>query len=193
MSTLTTRDLVHCALFAAIVAALGLLPPIPLGFIPVPLTAQTLGVMLTGALLGARRGGLALLLFVLLVVAGLPLLSGGRGGFGVILGPTGGFFLGFPLGAFVIGWLTERLPRRGNVATLFVACVLGGIGAVYALGVPWLVLVGGLPFEKAAMGSLLFVPGDLIKAGIAALTAAAVRRGYPALAADSRPMQGETR
>ncbi len=182
MSTLDTRDIVHCALFAAIVAALGLLPPIPLAFIPVPITAQTLGVMLAGAMLGARRGGLALLLFVVLVVSGLPLLSGGRGGFGVLLGPTGGFFLGFPLGAFVIGWLAERLPRPGNVVSLFVACALGGIGAVYPLGILWLALVGGVPFDKAAAGALAFVPGDLIKAGIAAFAAAAVRRGYPALA-----------
>jgi biotin transport system substrate-specific component len=179
---LETRDIVHCALFAAVVAALGLLPPIPLGFIPVPITAQTLGVMLAGTMLGARRGGLALGLFLLLVAAGLPLLAGGRGGFGVFLGPTGGFALGFPLGAFVIGWLVERLPRSGNVATLFFACVVGGIGAVYLLGVPWLVLVGGLPVEKAVGGSLAFIPGDLIKAGIAAFVTAAVRRGYPALA-----------
>lgn len=183
MSTFDTRDIVHCALFAAVVAALGLLPPIPLAFIPVPVTAQTLGVMLAGAMLGARRGGAALVLFLLLVAAGLPLLAGGRGGFGVFLGPTGGFVLGFPLGAFVIGWLAERLARSGNVVTLFIACALGGIGAVYALGVPWLVLVGGLPVEKAVMGSLAFVPGDLIKAGIAAFVTAAVRRGYPALAA----------
>ena len=183
MTSLSTRDLVHCALFAAIVAALGLLPPIPLAFIPVPVTAQTLGVMLAGALLGAKRGGLALVLFVLLVLAGLPLLAGGRGGFGVVLGPTGGFLLGFPLGAFVIGWLVERLPRSGNVLTLFAACAVGGIGAVYALGVPWLVLVGGLPFEKALYGSLAFVPGDLVKAGVAAFAAAAVRRGMPTLAA----------
>lgn len=183
MSTLGTRDMVLCALFAAIVAALGLMPPIPVAFIPVPVTAQSLGVMLAGAMLGARRGALALLLFLLLVAAGLPLLSGGRGGFGVFLGPTGGFALGFPLGAFAAGWLAERMPGRGNIASLFVACAVGGIVPVYALGVPWLSTVAGLPIDKALAGSLAFIPGDLIKAGIAAFVVAGVRRGYPSLAA----------
>ncbi|HEY0837752.1 MAG TPA: biotin transporter BioY [Azospirillum sp.] len=179
---LSTRDLVHCALFAAVVAALGLLPPIPLGFIPVPITAQTLGVMLAGALLGARRGGVALALFVLLVAAGLPLLAGGRGGMGAILGPTGGFALGFIPGAFVVGLLTERLHGRGGVLGQFAACMLGGIGVIYACGIPWLSVVAGMPIEKAAMGAMAFVPGDLIKAGIAAFVAATVRRAYPAIA-----------
>jgi biotin transport system substrate-specific component len=179
---LETRHIVRCALFAAIVAALGLLPPIPLAFVPVPITAQTLGVMLTGAMLGARLGGIALALFLLLVACGLPLLAGGRGGLGVFLGPTGGFALGFPLGAFVTGWLAERLPGRGGFLTLFVACAAGGIGAVYGLGVPWLTLVGGVPFGKAAAGSLAFVPGDLIKAAISAFVAARVRSVYPDLA-----------
>lgn len=178
---LDTRDIVYCALFAAITAVLGLLPPIPLGFIAVPITAQTLGVMLAGAMLGARRGGLAQVLFLILVAAGLPLLSGGRGGIGVFFGPTGGFALGFPLGAFAIGWLAERLPRSGSIPSLFVACAVGGIAAVYALGIPWLSVVAGIPLTKAAAGALAFVPGDLIKAGVAASVAATVRRGYPAL------------
>jgi len=175
---LETRDIVHCALFAAIVAALGLVPPIPLGFIPVPITAQTLGVMLAGAVLGAWRGLVALALFDLLVAAGLPLLAGGRGGFGIFLGPTGGFVLSWPLGAFLTGWLAERFGRSG-VPALFACCVAGGIGAVYAVGVLWLALIGGLPWNKAAMGLLVFVPGDLIKAGVAAFVAVAVRRAYP--------------
>ncbi|HEX8434993.1 biotin transporter BioY, partial [Archangium sp.] len=86
-----TRDLVHVALFAALVAALGLMPPLMLPFIPVPITAQTLGVMLAGSTLGARKAGLSLLLFQVLVLAGLPLLAGGHGGLAVLPGPTGGF------------------------------------------------------------------------------------------------------
>ena len=109
---LTTRDMVHIALFAAIMAALGLLPPIPVGFIPVPITAQSMGVMLAGSILGAKRGALAILLFLALVAVGLPLLSGGRGGLGVFFGPTAGFLLSWPVGAFVTGWLTERFWKR---------------------------------------------------------------------------------
>ena len=77
---MTTRDIVLVALFAAIIVVLGMLPPITLGFIPVPITAQSLGVMLAGCILGAKRGAGACLLVVLLVAIGLPVLSGGRGG-----------------------------------------------------------------------------------------------------------------
>ncbi|AWK89970.1 biotin transporter BioY (plasmid) [Azospirillum thermophilum] len=173
---LSTRDLVYCALFAAMVAALGMVPPIPLGFLPVPVTAQTLGVMLAGILLGAKRGGIALVLFLLLVAAGLPLLAGGRGGIGVLMGPTAGFVLAWPVGAVVAGLIAERLGTGARPIPLFLAAAAGGILVVYAGGIPWLWLVAGLPLEKAAMGSLAFIPGDLIKAGVAAATAAAVRR-----------------
>lgn len=173
---LSTRDLVLCALFAALIAGLGMAPPIPLGFLPVPITAQSFGVMLAGALLGARRGGLAVLLFVLLIAAGLPLLAGGRGGIGVLMGPTGGFVLSFPVAAFVVGLLAERFATGVNPIRLFAACAVGGITVVYAGGIPWLSLVAGLPLEKAALGSIAFIPGDLIKAAVAAFAAAAVRR-----------------
>ncbi|WP_298376524.1 biotin transporter BioY [Azospirillum sp.] len=173
---LSTRDLVLSALFAALVAGLGMAPPIPLGFLPVPITAQSLGVMLAGALLGAKRGGLALLLFVLLVAAGLPLLAGGRGGVGVLMGPSGGFVLAFPVGAFVTGLLAERFATGANPIRLFAVCAVGGILAVYAGGIPWLSVVAGMPLEKAALAVMAFIPGDFIKAGIAAFAAAAVRR-----------------
>ena len=82
---MSTKDIVYIALFAAVMAVLGLFPPITLPISGVPVTAQSLGPMLAGAILGARRGGLSILLFVALVALGLPLLSGGRGGFGIIL------------------------------------------------------------------------------------------------------------
>lgn len=84
-----TRDIVFIALFAAIMAALAVFPPITLPVVGVPITAQSLGAMLAGGVLGATRGGLSMILFLLLVAIGLPLLPGGRGGFGVFLGPTG--------------------------------------------------------------------------------------------------------
>ena len=101
------RNLTLVALFAALIAALGLIPQITLAF-GVPITAQSLGVMLCGTVLGARRGALAVLLFLLLVALGLPLLSGGRGGLGVFASPTVGFLVGFPVAAFVTGLITEK-------------------------------------------------------------------------------------
>lgn len=174
-----TRDLVHVALFAALMAGLGLLPPLDLPFIPVPITSQTLGVMLAGSTLGARKGGLSMLLFHLLVAAGLPLLAGGHGGLGVYPGPTGGFFVGFIPGAFVVGWLTERAWTRLSVPLAFAINVLGGIAVLYAVGIPWLAVSAGLPLTKAALGSLAFVPGDCVKAAVAASTAVTLKRAWP--------------
>jgi len=178
-----TRDLVHVALFAALVAALGLLPPLALPVIPVPITAQTLGVMLAGSTLGARKAGLALLLFHLLVAAGLPLLAGGHGGLAVYPGPTGGFFVGWVPAAFVIGALTERAWRRLSVPLAFAINVLGGIGVIYAVGIPWLAVSAGLPLTQAAWGTLLFVPGDCVKAALAASAAVTLKRAWPLLQA----------
>ncbi|WPB77787.1 biotin transporter BioY [Archangium violaceum] len=174
-----TRDLVHVALFAALMGALGLLPPLALPFIPVPITAQTLGVMLAGSILGARKGFLSLLLFHLLVAAGLPLLAGGNGGLGVYVGPTGGFFVGFLPAAFLIGWLTERAWSRLSVPLAFAINVLGGICVLYAVGIPWLAVVAKLPLAKAAWGSLVFVPGDCVKAALAASAAVTLKRAWP--------------
>ncbi len=174
-----TRDLVHVALFAALVAALGLMPPLMLPFIPVPITAQTLGVMLAGSTLGARKGALSLLLFQVLVAAGLPLLAGGHGGLAVLPGPTGGFFVGFLPAAFVIGWLTERAWHRLSVPRAFAINVLGGICVIYAVGIPWLSVAAKLPLAKAALGSLAFVPGDCVKAAVAASVAVTLKRAWP--------------
>lgn len=174
-------DLALIALFAALVAALGLLPPIPVPLIPVPVTAQTLGVMLAGSILGARRGGLAMVAFLVLVAAGLPLLSGGRGGPAVFVGPSGGFLLAWPLGAAVVGLLSAR--TRPGVAVAALCNVVGGIAVLYAVGIPFLAVVTGVRIGTAALGSLAFLPGDLLKAGLAAVVAVAVRRADPQLVA----------
>ena len=183
---MSTRDLVLTSLFAAIIVALGLVPPITLGFIAVPITAQTLGVMLAGVVLGARRGAAAVLIVMVLVAVGLPVLSGGRGGLAVFAGPTAGFFIGWFFGALVTGYVSERLARAGQnafaqFASFFLAAVLGGIVTVYAFGIVYLATLGGTGFAKAFWGSLAFIPGDLIKAAIAALAGRAVLAGYPLL------------
>ncbi|MDX2143462.1 MAG: biotin transporter BioY [Rhodospirillaceae bacterium] len=178
--SLALRDLARIVLFAALIAALGLLPPIPVPIIPVPITAQTLGVMLAGAVLGPKRGALAAGLFLLVTAMGFPLLAGGRGGLAVFAGPSAGFLLGWPLGAAVTGWLAARAT---SIVRLGLACGAGGIGAVYLIGVPWMAQVADLTLGQAMMASLAFVPGDLVKVVAAALATQAIRRGYPALTA----------
>ncbi len=178
---MTTREVVQIALFAALTAALALFPPIPLPVLPVPVTAQSMGPMLAGAIIGARRGGLALVLFLVLVAAGLPLLAGGRGGLGVFFGPTAGYLFGWPVAAVVVGVLTRRLPA--GLGWSMVAIAAGGIGVVYAIGMPWLALVTHVPLAKVAAGSVLFLPGDALKVVLAAIVAQTVQRSYPMSAA----------
>ncbi len=176
-----SRDLAYVALFAAIVAALGLLPPVPVPGIPVPITAQTLGVMLAGSVLGAKRGGLALLVFLALVAMGAPILSGGRGGLSVFVGPSAGYLYSWPIAAFVIGLLTQLSWRRFNLAWAMVANLLGGILVIYAIGIPFTSLYGDIPLWASFTGSFAFIPGDLVKAVVASLVAVAVRRAYPVI------------
>lgn len=172
---MSNRHLVYIALFAALVAVLGLLPPIPLSFIPVPITARSLGVMLAGSILGAKRGGLAMLLFLLLVAIGVP-QAAGASGLGVFVGPRGGFLLAFPAGAFVVGLLIERFWKRLNFGSALLANLIGGVAVVYVIGIPWLIVGAGM---KAALGAVAFVPGDILKAVIAASVAVTVKRSYP--------------
>lgn len=184
MTAPDTRDVVLVALFAAIVAVLGVFPPITVPALGVPITAQTLGVMLAGGILGARRGALALLLFLALVAVGLPLLAGGRGGIGVFFGPTGGFLLGWVVAAYVVGLMVERSWGGLNLVRAFLACVVGGILVLYAIGIPWVAFVAKIPFAAAFTGSVAFVPGDIVKALVASAIIVAVARSYPIIRAD---------
>lgn len=190
MSTTTapsqTRNTVYVAVFAAMIAAMGLVPPITLGVIPVPITLQTLGVMLAGAILGPWRGSLASLVVIVLSVAGLPLLAGGRGGLGVLLGPTGGYLVGWFFGSLVIGalfkyWVIRMQSKLLQLVSGLVATILGGIVVIYLFGVPWTAVVTGLDLKTSLVGSLAFLPGDLLKAVVATLVALTVHRSYRGL------------
>ena len=168
---MTTSSLVRVALFAALIAVLGLIPRIDIPFAAgVPITAQTLGVMLSGLLLGPRLGALAVLLFLFAVALGAPVLSGGRGGLGVFFGPTVGFLVGWVMGAWVCGWLFVVLKRslRQPMVRGLLACWVGGIAVIYLPGIVGLALVAGLPLQKAALAALVFLPGDILKSILAA-------------------------
>ena len=179
----TARDLAQIAVFAALIAALGLPGALYLGGAAVPITFQTLGVMLAGAILGARKGFFAVLLLIALVAAGLPLLSGGRGGLGVFVGPSVGYLLGWLLGALVIGWITARLLPRYALLPALGATALGGIVAVYLVGVPVFAAITGTPIGVAIAGSAVFLPGDLVKVVVTVLVAKGVHRAWPGLIA----------
>lgn len=179
---LAARDLAQIAIFAALIAALGLPGALSIGGLGVPITFQTLGVMLAGAILGARKGFLAVLLFDALAAAGLPLLSGGRGGLvWFTTSPAAGYPYGWLLGAAVIGWLTAWLMPRYPLWPALAATFLGGAVAVYLIGAPVTAINLGLPLWSAFVGCLAFLPGDLIKVAVTVLVARQVHRAYPGL------------
>jgi biotin transport system substrate-specific component len=144
------------SLFVALSAQLA----IPLPFSPVPVTGQTLAVLLTGMLLGSRRGSLSLLTYLVEGGLGLPVFAGGTAGLARLTGPTGGYLIGFLAAAFLVGMLAERGWDR-RTGTTFLAILLGN-AVIYAFGLPWLAhFVGG---ERVlALGVLPFIPGDLWK------------------------------
>jgi biotin transport system substrate-specific component len=182
MLKLTARDIARVAVFAALIAVLGIPGTLYVLGGAVPITAQTLGVMLAGAILGARRGFLACLVFVVLVAAGLPLLAGGRGGLGIFAGPTAGYVLSWPLAALVIGWAWERIPlgTRTGAALGLAAIVVGGMLLVYAIGAPVQAWRTHTNLTVALLtGVVAFLPGDALKVAIATLVAQQVHRAYP--------------
>lgn len=167
-----SKSLVLVALFTAIIVVLGLIPPIMVAVIPVPIHAQSLGVLLAGIVLGARYGALSVLLLIALVAIGLPVLSGGRGGLSVFLSPTAGYLFGYLPAAWMTGWAADRvhdLPIGGwkVLAGLLMAAVLGVV-ITHIAGIGWLIAYVGLSPLEAIVGDLIFVPGDLIKAALAA-------------------------
>jgi biotin transport system substrate-specific component len=171
------KNLTHIALFAALIAVLGLVPKIDLA-VGVPITAQSLGVMLCGTVLGSKRGALAVLLFLALTAIGLPLLSGGRGGLGVFASPTVGFLIGFPIAAFVAGLIVERTTAPIGIAA-FGAAVIGGIVVLHILGIIGMSIMLGKTFLEAAALDITYIPGDAIKAVLAGLITRGVAQMRP--------------
>jgi biotin transport system substrate-specific component len=192
------RDLVRIAFFAAMIAVFGLVPRLDLPFLAgVPITLQTLGVMLAGLFLKPKHAAYAVLLFLFVVCLGAPFLSGGRGGLGVLFGPSAGFLFGWVIGAWLVSVIIGLLLGRhrptpttstGPVAApapmthphlakkAFIACLIGGVPGIYCIGIPWLAWRADMTLPAAAMVSLAFLPGDLLKAGFAAWLARQLSR-----------------
>ena len=181
----TSRDLAQIAIFAALIAALGLPGAITIGSTGVPITLQTLGVMLAGGILGARKGFLSVLVFLVLTSAGLPLLSGGRGGLSVWAGPSAGYLVGFLVGAVVVGLMTARILPKYPLWQGILVNLLGGALVIYVFGIALLSFRIG--FVPAIAGAVPFLPGDVLKAVVAALVTKQVHRSYPGLIASTAP------
>jgi len=137
---------------------------------PVPITGQTFAVLLAGALLGSKRGALSQLTYLGIGALGAPVFAGWMGGPGVLLGPTGGYLLGFVAAAFVVGFLAERgWDRRFWSMAL---AMLTGNTVIYVFGLSWLAfwLASFAPESSVlAAGLYPFIPGDLIKLFLVAI------------------------
>ncbi|NJN67884.1 MAG: biotin transporter BioY [Chloroflexaceae bacterium] len=137
---------------------------VPLPFTPVPITAQTLGILLVGSLLGWRLGLLSMGLYLAMGVAGLPFFTGEGAGWSYLLGATGGYLLATPLAAALVGWLAERGWDR-RVPTMALSMIFGN-AIIYLLGVAWLAALIGLQ-AAVVKGMLPFIVGDAFKIAIA--------------------------
>lgn len=169
------KEITFVAVFAAVMGALGIVPPITLSFTPVPITLQTLGVLLAGGVLGARLGGMSQIVFLLLVAAGVPLLSGGRGGLSVFVGPSVGYLIAYPITAFVIGYLLSRIANIKLHHVLFINLTVG-ILLIYLIGIPVQGLIMHISVVNAVKISLVYIPGDVLKAIIASILVYRLRR-----------------
>jgi len=137
-----------------------------LPFSPVPITGQTFAVLIIGALFGAGRGSLSVLLYIMMGAAGLRVFALG-GGFAVLLGPTGGYLVGFVAAAYITGLLAERGWDR-RIGTTLLAMVFGNI-AIYAFGFLWLCCLMGVNKSVLIVGLYPFIVGDLLKISLAAV------------------------
>ncbi len=175
-------DLALIATFAAFIAVCAIIPAITIAG-PVPFTLQTFAILLTGAVLGTRRGFLAALLYLAIGAIGLPVFAGGSAGLAPFAGPTVGYLVSFPLAAAATGFIVSRLPRRGvALSTLFIfLAALAGVVVNHGLGILGLVWRADMTLGQAALVDVVFLPGDVVKALLAAIIAAAVHRAFPAL------------
>jgi len=178
MKNLSVQDLCIIAIFAAIIAVMAqIIIPMPLG---VPMTLQTLAIMLAGVMLGAKKALISTILYVLLGAVGAPVFAGFAGGFGIVLGPTGGFIMSFPLLALAVGIGAEKSnknPNRTPIASLY---LWGGL----TIGVLFNYLCGVVYYSIYTSNSLLtsfiacvliFIPTDILKIAIAGLLGIKIR------------------
>lgn len=147
-----TKDIVQIALMTAIIFVLSLIK-IPIG--GVPITMQTLGVMLAGTILGSKKGGLAALVYTLTQFAKLSSY-------------TGGFLISFPIAAFLIGLALEKTNYKVN--TIFIVNTIFGVLLVYAIGLPWFMNITGYNLNASLVGAVYpFIPGDMLKVVVTAI------------------------
>ena len=170
-----TKDLSSIALMTSILIILGIIPGIPLGIIPVPIVLQNLGVILAGLVLGTKRGTWSILLLLLLAALGLPVLSGGRGGFSVFLGPTAGYMFGWVLTPLLTNWGLSLLKDNKRFLLQFIMTWCAAVLTTVLIGTLWLTWQNNMSFTTALLSNIVFLPGDTLKVLLSLLLAKALK------------------
>lgn len=176
------RDLALVAAFAAFIIVLALPGRINAFGNAVPITLQSLGICLASLLLGARRSVASILLVLLLCAVGLPVMSGGTGGFYVLVGPGMGYIMAWIPAMALMGAFAYRTAPRFSYGWAACGLLVGNL-VIHAGGILGMAARLDLPLREAFIGDLLFVPGDIVKAVIALVLAGAVHRAVPDLLA----------
>ncbi len=157
--TFSTQELTTMALLAALLCVSSYIS-IQLPFSAVPITAQTLVINMIALLLKPKKAGITVGIWILLGLVGLPVFSGGKGGFGVLAGATGGYIIGYLAAAIII----SLLKGNKNKIVRSTVSVIIGIPIIYAVGVPWMKVILNLGWPAALTTGLLpFLAGDIIK------------------------------
>lgn len=181
--TFGAKDIALIATFAALIAVSAIAPAIPVGG-PVAITLQTFSVLLAGAVLGALRGFLSVVLYIAIGTLGVPIFAGGGAGIAPYFGPSVGYLVSMPFAAALIGFLTYRL-RTKKPTVLFLAitgfALIATFLIIHPLGILGLSWRGEMDLTAAFVVNLAFIPGDLIKTVLVGIVAAAILRAFPNL------------
>lgn len=178
-----SRDIALIAAFAALISASAYVGAIPVGSAGVPITLQTLTVMLAGCILGPVRGFAAVTLYLALGAVGLPVFAEHSSGIGVFTGPSGGYLLSFPIAAALGGFLVKYVARdrRTRALVVFACSIAASILVIHPLGILGMMLHFDVSFLEAATWDMPFWLGDVVKTSLVAMIAAEVHRAFPQL------------
>ena len=178
-----TRNIALVAAFAALISASAYIGAIPIGSAGVPITLQTLTVMLAGCILGPLRGFSAVVLYLALGSVGLPVFAEHSSGIGVFSGPSGGYLISFPVAAALAGFLVKYVARerRTRALVVFACSITASILVVHVLGILGMMRFFDITFREALTYDMPFWIGDLVKTSLVAMIAAEVHRAFPQL------------
>ena len=177
------RDIALVAAFAALISASAYVGAIPIGSAGVPITLQTLAVMLAGCVLGPLRGFSAVALYLALGAVGLPVFAEHSSGIGVFTGISGGYLLSFPVAALLGGFLVKYVARdrRTRAIVVFACSLAASVLVIHTMGITGMKLYADVSWREAATWDRPFWIGDLVKTSLVAMIAAEVHRAFPQL------------